>query len=90
MTLIRSVSHKLYRCPRCRGEIAVGTDHVVVRRSHPAREIRHTHWHRACVEDGLTLELRRLRRVPAAATDERPRGRGRGGRRSARGGRRQR
>jgi hypothetical protein len=70
VVLIRSVARKLYRCPGCRGEVPIGSEHIVVRRSHPAREIRHTHWHRTCVDDQLRYGLRQLRPIPAAQSTE--------------------
>jgi hypothetical protein len=70
VVLIRAVARKLYRCPHCHREVPIGSDHVVVRYSHPAREIKHTHWHRACVDDSLKLELRGLRKIPAAESTE--------------------
>jgi hypothetical protein len=80
--LIRSVARKLYRCPFCRGEVPIGSDHVVVRYSHPAREVKHVHWHRDCVDEGLRPRLRSLRQVPAAASTERALGSRYGRRRS--------
>jgi hypothetical protein len=70
LVLIRSVARKLYRCPRCGGEVPIGSEHVVVRYSHPARERSHVHWHRRCVDDGLRYGLRQLRRIPATETTE--------------------
>jgi hypothetical protein len=63
--LIRSISQKLYRCPGCHGEIAIGSEHVVVQYVKRIGGTEHHHWHRACVERDLVPALRNLRRVPA-------------------------
>jgi hypothetical protein len=70
VVLIRAISRKPYRCPNCGREVEIGSEHVVVRRSHPAREIKHTHWHRACVDAALRYTLRNLRPIPAAQSTE--------------------
>jgi hypothetical protein len=70
LVLIRAVARKLYRCPNCGGEVPIGSEHVVVRYSHPARERSHLHWHRRCVDEGLRHELRQLRQIPAAEATE--------------------
>jgi hypothetical protein len=70
LVLIRAVARKLYRCPSCGGEVPIGSEHVVVRYSHPARERSHVHWHRRCVDEGLRYELRQLRQIPAAEATE--------------------
>ena len=66
--LIRAIAGKLYRCPGCHGEIAIGTDHVVVHYVRRAGGSDHHHWHRRCTEAILIPELRGLKQVPAAAS----------------------
>jgi hypothetical protein len=70
IALIRAISRKPYRCPNCGQEVEIGSEHVVVRYSHPARKIKHTHWHRSCVDDALRYTLRSLRPIPASQTTE--------------------
>ena len=70
VVLIRAISRKPYRCPNCGREVEIGAEHVVVRYSHPARQIKHTHWHRSCVDDALRYTLRSLRPIPAAQSTE--------------------
>lgn len=70
VVLIRAISRKPYRCPNCRQEVPIGSEHVVVRYSHPARKVKHTHWHRGCVDDALRYTLRSLRPIPAAQSTE--------------------
>jgi hypothetical protein len=70
VVLIRAISRKPYRCPNCGREVEIGSEHVVVRRSHPARDIKHTHWHRACVDDALRYTLRNLHPIPATQSTE--------------------
>jgi hypothetical protein len=84
--LIRAIAGKLYRCPGCHGEIAIGTDHVVVHYVRRAGGSDHHHWHRRCAEELLAPELRGLSPVPATASSRdrlvargrRPAGRRRG------------
>jgi hypothetical protein len=76
--LIRGVSQKLYRCPGCHGEIAIGTDHVIVQYVRRAGGTDHHHWHRRCVEELLVGSLARPARVAAASsTPDRLQARGR-------------
>jgi hypothetical protein len=66
IVLARAISRQLYRCPHCREALDVGADHVIVRYpQRPEAHRDHQHWHRDCVEEGLLLELRQVRRVPA-------------------------
>jgi hypothetical protein len=85
--LIRSISQKLYRCPGCHGEIAIGSDHVVVQYLHRLGGTEHHHWHRGCVRELLLPELRKVQRLRASESS-RPRlearGRVRAGRRRRR------
>jgi hypothetical protein len=70
VVLIRAISRKHYRCPHCHNEVSIGSEHVVVRYSHPGRHVKHTHWHRDCVDDGLRYTLRQLRPIPASQSTE--------------------
>lgn len=63
--LIRGIAGKLYRCPGCHGEIAIGTEHVVVHYLRRAGGSDHHHWHRRCAETLLIPDLRRIQRVSA-------------------------
>ncbi len=63
--LIRSIAQKLYRCPGCRGEIPIGTDHVVVQYVRRLGGTEHHHWHRRCAEEILVGQLFGVRRVSA-------------------------
>jgi hypothetical protein len=58
-----SISKQLYRCPGCRGQIPIGSEHVVVRITPKAGAAFHQHWHRDCVPS-LTRELRDVQRKP--------------------------
>jgi hypothetical protein len=64
--LIRSIAHKLYRCPGCHGEIEIGSEHTVVQFVLRLGGTEHHHWHRGCAEELLVPELRGLKRVPAS------------------------
>lgn len=76
--LIRSIAHKLYRCPGCHGEIDVGSDHTVVQFVRRLGGTDHHHWHRRCAEELLIPVLAGLRRVPSSeSTRERLEARGR-------------
>ncbi len=68
--LIRSIAGKLYRCPGCHGEIAIGTDHVVVHYVRRAGGSDHHHWHRPCADAMLVPELRGLKPVPAGESSQ--------------------
>ena len=46
--LIRGISHKLYRCPGCHGEIEIGAEHTVVQFVRRLGGTDHHHWHRRC------------------------------------------
>lgn len=70
--LIRSISQKLYRCPGCGAAVEIGAEHVVVQHVRRVGGTEHQHWHRACAEDGVLLELRQLRAV-SALESSRPR-----------------
>jgi len=85
--LIRSISQKLYRCPGCHAEIAIGSEHVVVQYLHRLGGSEHHHWHRRCAEELLIPELRRLQRVRASESSRgrlEARGRVKSGRRRRR------
>ena len=64
--LIRGISRKLYRCPACHGEIAIGSEHVVVQYVFRLGGTEHHHWHRRCAEELLIGELSEVRRVPTS------------------------
>jgi len=66
LELEASVAKKLYRCPACRGYIAIGAEHVFVRYPEADEAWDHEHWHRACVQDKLLRTLAEARTVPAA------------------------
>ncbi|MGH2924475.1 MAG: hypothetical protein ACRDK1_00725 [Solirubrobacterales bacterium] len=68
--LIRSIAAKLYRCPGCHGEIAIGSDHVVVHYVRRVGGSDHHHWHRACAEAILVGELRGVKQVPAGESSQ--------------------
>ncbi len=84
--LIRSIGHKLYRCPGCYGEIQIGTEHTVVQYVLRLGGTEHHHWHRRCADELLLPDLRNVKRVPAAQSSQskleargrRPAGRRRG------------
>jgi hypothetical protein len=85
--LARAISQKLYRCPGCHREVAIGADHVVVHFVRRAGGSDHHHWHRDCVAALLLPTLRSVRRVGAAESDRdrlRQRGRRPAGRRRGR------
>ena len=54
--LVLSIARKLYVCPRCRGSLAIGSEHVLVRRRDMSGRRYHQHWHTACAET-LAREL---------------------------------
>lgn len=64
--LIRSIAHKLYRCPGCHGEIDIGSEHTVVQFVLRLGGTEHHHWHRRCAEEMLMPDLRGVKRVPAS------------------------
>lgn len=64
--LIRSIAHKLYRCPGCHGDIEIGSEHTVVQFVLRLGGTEHHHWHRRCAEELLIPELRDVKRVPAS------------------------
>jgi hypothetical protein len=64
--LIRGIAGKLYRCPGCHGEVAIGADHVIVHYVRRLGGSDHHHWHRRCAEEILVGELRGVRKVSAA------------------------
>lgn len=64
--LIRSIAHKLYRCPGCHGEIDIGSEHTVVQFVLRLGGTEHHHWHRRCAEELLIPDLRGVKRVPAS------------------------
>ena len=64
--VIRSIAHKLYRCPSCHGEIDIGTEHTVVQFVLRAGGTEHHHWHKQCSEELLIPGLRDTKRVPAS------------------------
>jgi hypothetical protein len=68
--LIRSVAHKLYRCPGCHGEIDIGSEHTVVHFVFRAGGAEHHHWHRRCTEELMIHELTGLKRVPASESSQ--------------------
>ena len=67
--LIRSISQKLYRCPGCHGEIAIGSEHVVAHHVRRGGGGEHHHWHRGCAERDLLPSLRNVRAVDAAESE---------------------
>lgn len=88
--LIRSIAHKLYRCPGCHGDIEIGAEHVVVQYVLRLGGTEHHHWHRRCAEMMLLPDLTGLRRVPASESSRsklEARGRRPAGRRDRRRGR---
>lgn len=68
--VIRGISRKLYRCPACHGEIAIGSEHVVVQYVFRLGGTEHHHWHRRCAEELLIPDLRDPRRVPAGESGQ--------------------
>lgn len=66
--LARGIAGKLYRCPGCHGEVAIGSDHVIVHFVRRVGGSDHHHWHRRCAEDLVVPELRGVRRVSATET----------------------
>lgn len=64
--LIRSIAHKLYRCPGCHGDIEIGSEHTVVQFVLRLGGTEHHHWHRRCAEELLIPDLRDVKRVPAS------------------------
>jgi len=68
--LIRSIGHKLYRCPACHGEIEIGTEHTVVQYVLRLGGTEHHHWHRQCAEELLVPDLRDVKRVPASQSSQ--------------------
>jgi hypothetical protein len=65
LRLTRDIARKLYRCPGCHGDIAIGDEHVVVIQSEPQDGYDHHHWHTRCTEEILLPDLRRGQRVSA-------------------------
>lgn len=68
--LIRNFGRKLYRCPACRGDIPIGTEHTVVQYVFPHGDTEHHHWHRRCVEELLIQDLRDIKKIPAAQSSQ--------------------
>jgi hypothetical protein len=68
--LIRGIARKLYRCPGCHGDIAVGDEHTVVQFVRRLGGTDHHHWHRVCAKEILIPELGQLRRVPASESSQ--------------------
>ena len=68
--LIRGISHKLYRCPGCHGEIEIGTEHTIVQYVLRLGGTEHHHWHRRCAEELLLPGLRNVKRVPASQSSQ--------------------
>jgi hypothetical protein len=64
--LIRGIARKLYRCPRCQGDIPIGTEHTVVQYVFGLGGTEHHHWHRQCAEMLLIPDLRDVQRVPVS------------------------
>jgi hypothetical protein len=64
--LVRAISQKLYRCPGCHREVAIGSEHVVVRYFRRGGGSDHHHWHAECADRLLAPTLSRLRRVSTA------------------------
>jgi hypothetical protein len=64
--LIRGIAGKLYRCPGCHGEVAIGDDHVIVQYVRRLGGTEHHHWHRRCVEELLVPALSGVERVSAS------------------------
>ncbi len=62
-----SISKKLYRCPGCRRELAIGAEHALVRIVPGAGDSYHQHWHMACAHELLLRELTDLEAVAADA-----------------------
>jgi hypothetical protein len=56
-----SIAPRPYKCPGCHLPIAIGADHILVR--YLDRD-RYQHWHRDCVAQILTRELREPRSAP--------------------------
>jgi len=58
--LVVSIARKLYVCPKCRGSVEIGAEHVVVRRRDKRRDDTddryHQHWHTGCAAS-LAREL---------------------------------
>jgi cytochrome c1 len=68
--LIRGIARKLYHCPGCHGDIAVGDEHTVVQFVRRLGGGDHHHWHRRCAEELLLPELANLKRVPASESSQ--------------------
>ena len=68
--LIGGIARKLYHCPGCHGDIAVGDEHTVVQFVRRLGGTDHHHWHRRCAEEILIPELGNLKRVPAAESSQ--------------------
>ena len=60
-----SISKKLYRCPGCRTEIPIGSDHALVRVVPPGEDPFHQHWHLICARRDLLPDLQNLDRRTA-------------------------
>lgn len=65
LRLSLSVAKKLYRCPGCRGSLAIGTDHVFVRYLDADPPYDHEHWHSGCAASKLVRNLSSSTRIPA-------------------------
>lgn len=68
--LIRSIAHKLYRCPGCHGEIDIGSEHTVVHFVLRLGGTEHHHWHRRCAEELMIPDLTGIKRVPASESSQ--------------------
>ncbi|MPZ69248.1 MAG: hypothetical protein GEU71_06915 [Actinobacteria bacterium] len=60
-----TISHSLYTCPGCRGQIEVGREHTLVRYVEPDGEAWHQHWHRDCART-LEREMKNIQTRPAS------------------------
>ena len=81
--LSHSISKSLYRCPGCRGEIAIGLEHVLVRFVPEQADAHHQHWHTHCARATLLRELTSVEIRPAQEGDAARSRQGKGARRAA-------
>lgn len=64
----RSIAKKLYRCLECRGDIGIGSEHVIIGIVHGSNN-NHHHLHSSCLHDRYLPRLKNIRIIkPKNAT----------------------
>lgn len=66
--LSHAIAKKLYRCPCCTGDIAIGSEHVIINRVQMSKQFTHHHLDFKCTQQIVLPTLREIRVIDPKET----------------------